>query len=169
MRAGGRVTRIALNSGDFHALLNQSGKHISFRIDADGPATRTGGKDFWIKTNPQDAVASCDKAALGVGTGQNAVSIGENKRATASSAGVAQLAQMLDRPAMPGPADGSQLCDRTAQRSWIAKDGSTLTGWRLQRRPGSTTCACRNAASPPPALPCGGWIAATITGGLPQA
>ena len=122
---GGEVTKIALVSGDFYALLNQLGENTSFEIDAGGLETQTGSKDFWIKTDDTGArFANYDEAALVVGRGQNAVTLGENEGAVVSSAGVAQVTEVLDRPALLGPADGSPVFGRSAQLSWIAKAGS---------------------------------------------
>lgn len=119
---GGEVTKIALVSGDFYALLNQLGEESSFEIDAGGLATQTDSKDFWIKTDDSGArFANYDEAALVVGSGQNAVSLGENEGAVVSSEGVAQVTEVLDRPALLGPADASAVYGRSAALSWIAK------------------------------------------------
>jgi len=122
---GGEVTKIALVSGDFYALLNQLGEETSFEINAGGLATQTDSKDFWIKTDETGArFANYDEAALVVGSGQNAVTLGENEGAVVSPSGVAQVTEVLDRPALLGPADGSPVFGRSAQLSWIAKDDS---------------------------------------------
>jgi len=122
---GGEVTRIALVSGDFYALLNQLGEDTSFEIDAGGLETQTDSKDFWIKTDQTGArFANYDAAALVVGTGQNAVTLGENEGAVVSASGVAQVTEVLDRPALLGPADGTPVYGRSAQLSWGAKGGS---------------------------------------------
>ena len=122
---GGEVTRVELVSGDFYALLNQLGEDTSFQIEAGGLETQTDSKDFWIKTDQAGAkFANYDEAALVVGTGENAVTLGENEGAVVSSAGVAQLTEVLDRPALLGPADGTPVYGRAAQLSWVAKPDS---------------------------------------------
>ena len=122
---GGEVTKIALVSGDFYALLNQLGEDTSFEIDAGGLETQTDSKDFWIKTDDSGArFANYDEAVLVVGSGQNAVSLGENEGAVVSAEGVAQVTEVLDRPALLGPAEGSPVYGRSALLSWVAKTGS---------------------------------------------
>lgn len=122
---GGEVTRVELVSGDFYALLNQLGEDTSFQIEAGGLETQTDSKDFWIKTDQAGAkFANYDEAALVVGTGENAVTLGENEGAVVSSAGVAQTTEVLDRPALLGPADGTPVYGRAAQLSWVAKKDS---------------------------------------------
>jgi len=119
---GGEVTQIELVSGDFYALLNQLGDRTSFQIDAGGLQTQTDSTDFWIKTDETGArFANYDAAALVVGTGQNAVSLGENEGAVVNASGVAQVTEVLDRPALLGPADKAPVYGRSAQLSWVAK------------------------------------------------
>lgn len=122
---GGEVTKIALVSGDFYALLNQLGEDTSFEIEAGGLETQTDSKDFWIKTDDTGArFANYDEAALVVGRGQNAVTLGENEGAVVTPAGVAQVTAVLDRPSLLGPADASAVFGRTVPLQWIAKPDS---------------------------------------------
>lgn len=119
---GGEVTKIELVSGDFYALLNQLGERTSFQIAVAGLETTTESADFWIKTGADGArFANYDQAALVVGSGDQAVSLGANEGAVVKANGEAEVTEVLDRPALLAPADLEQVFGRSAALSWSAK------------------------------------------------
>lgn len=122
---GGEVTKIELVSGDFYALLNQLGEGTSFEIDVAGLETTTDSADFWIKTDETGArFANYDEAELVVGSGAQAVSLGEGEGAVVDAQGDAQVTEVLDRPTLLTPVDEGPVYGRTAALTWEPKDAA---------------------------------------------
>lgn len=122
---GGEVTKIELVSGDFYALLNQMGEGTSFEIDVAGLETTTDSADFWIKTDDTGArFANYDEAALVVGSGSQAVSLGEGEGAVVDAQGDAQVTEVLDRPTLLTPVDEGPVYGRAAALTWAPKDAA---------------------------------------------
>ncbi len=119
---GGEATKIELVSGDFYALLNQLGERTSFEIEVAGLETTTDSADFWVKADASGArFANYDQEALVVGSGAQAVSLGEGQGAVVDAQGDAQVTRVLDRPTLLSPADKAAIYGRTAALSWQAK------------------------------------------------
>jgi hypothetical protein len=84
-----------------------------------GSATSTDSSDFWVKTDASGArFANYDTAAMVVGSGADAVSLGAGDGAVIDGTGAAQVTKVLDRPALRAPADKAAVYGRTVALAW---------------------------------------------------
>ena len=116
---GSEVTEVSLLSGDFYALLNQLAERTRFEIDVDGIRTSTESADFWVQNAGEAArFANYDDAELRIGEGDDAITLGENEGAIIGRDGRSQVSDVLARPRISTPAQGSQVLSRDVALGW---------------------------------------------------
>ncbi len=116
---GGEMTKVNLVEGDFYALLNQLSDRTEFEIEVGGLATSTDSTDFWVQSDRTGArFANYDEAALQVGEGENALTLGQNEGAVVGRDGSTQITGVLDRATLLLPDQGETVFGRSAELQW---------------------------------------------------
>lgn len=116
---GKEVTKVSLANGDFYALLNQLSDRDSFEIDVPGIQTTTDSDDFWIKKEADKALfVNYDTASLDIESGLTQVSLGQDEGVVITEAGVAERAQVLDRPLLSAPINNGDVYGNGVDLSW---------------------------------------------------
>lgn len=121
---GGEVTKVSLVNGDFYALLNQLSDRTAFEIDVPGVETSTQSGDFWVKNDQSGArFVNYDQRELAVTQGDTQVMLGKNEGVLLDRRG-AQMAEVLDSPALQVPGLDAILYSGDADLVWSRFDGA---------------------------------------------
>ncbi|GAA6179273.1 hypothetical protein NBRC116594_07110 [Shimia sp. NS0008-38b] len=173
---GKEVTKVSLANGDFYALLNQLSDRDSFEIDVPGIQTTTDSDDFWIKKDADKALfVNYDTAVLDIDSGATLVSLGQDEGVVITEAGVAERAQVLDRPLLSAPVNEDDVYGNAVGLAWQAYPEATGYWFEVAGDPGfnrmiSTEWGIKKLRFPLEGLEPGGyfWRVAALDGlGLP--